>query len=321
MRPRLLNGLYIFNKPVGISSAGFLNGIKKRFEVSKIGHGGTLDPFASGVLVVGVGREYTKRLSEILNHATKEYDAVIVLGASSSTDDGTGEIEKSACVALPSRAAIQQACDQLQKQTLQVPPRFSAIKISGVRAYAHARRGKDVQLASKDVVLHEYRINDARKKSGGLVEIDVTLIVSSGFYVRSFARDLGDMLGVGGYVEALTRTCVGDFCLNRALELSDVDDGGVVEVRIVWVGRVQGIGFRDFICTTARRHQLAGWVQNMPDGSVEAIAQGTLKDIDAFLQGTNADHLCARIEKANLLFKKPLKTFTGFSVVGFQTTA
>ncbi len=223
MPRQLIDGLYVFNKPVGISSAGFLNRIKKRWAVSKIGHGGTLDPFASGVLVVGVGREYTKRLSEMLTKVTKEYEAGIVLGASSSTDDSTGEIEKSVCVAPPSRAAIERTCDQLQKQTKQLPPRFSAVKVGGLPAYTHARRGKTIALEPKEAVVHEYHINDIRTKSGGLTEVDVTLIVSSGFYVRSFARDLGALLGVGGYVNALTRTRVGNFSLAQARALDDPD--------------------------------------------------------------------------------------------------
>ena len=128
-----------------------------------------------------MGREYTGRLSETLTQSTKEYEAAIVLGALSSTNDGTGEIEKSACVAAPSPAAIERACAQLQKQTKQLPPRFSAVKVGGVPAYAHARRGKNIALEPKEVVLREYHISDVRKKSGGLTEVDAILVVSSGF--------------------------------------------------------------------------------------------------------------------------------------------
>ena len=312
MRQHLMDGLYVFNKPVGISSAGFLNKIKKQYAVSKIGHGGTLDPFASGVLVVGVGREYTGRLSETLTQSTKEYEAAILLGASSSTDDGTGEIEKSACVASPSPAAIERACAQLQKQTKQLPPRFSAVKIGGVPAYAHARRGESIALEPKDVVVHEYRISDVRKKSGGLTEVDAILIVSSGFYVRSFARDLGELLGVGGYVDTLTRTRVGNFSLEQALTFEDISGG--VEACVRWEGRVQGIGFRDFVRTTAERHHLTGWVRNLPDGSVEGVVQGTMAQLDSFIKNVGVDHAYARIEKTFISFQKPARNLTSFSI-------
>ena len=319
MRRQLIDGLYVFNKSVGVSSAGFLNHIKKRFEVSKIGHGGTLDPFASGVLVVGVGREYTKQLLTILKKTTKEYEASIVLGASSSTDDATGEIEQRVCVAPPSRAAIQQACEQLQERTEQMPPRFSAVKVGGVPAYAHARRGNTVVLEAKETTLYSFFIHNIRTKSDGTTLVDITLVVSSGFYVRSFARDLGELLGVGGYAEALTRTRVGDFYLDHALGLEDVD--GVVEARISWKGRVQGIGFRDFVRITAERYHLVGWVRNVPDGSVECVAQGTMERLDGFLKSIATEHAYARIEKTDLLFQKPLETFENFLVADFQTMA
>ncbi len=313
MRRQLTDGLYIFNKPVGISSAGFLNQIKKRYVISKIGHGGTLDPFASGVLVVGVGRPYTKQLSEMLTHATKEYEAVILLGASSSTDDCTGDIEKNACVAPPTRQAVERACRELQKREWQLPPRFSAIKIDGVPAYAHARRGNDVPLEPKRVVIGDYCVNGVYKKNEELTEVDVGLTVSSGFYVRSFARDLGELLGVGGYVSALTRTRAGDFCLEQALETRDLD--GVFEARAFWHGRVQGIGFRDFVRTAGNHCGVAGWVKNLPDRSVEGIAQGTMAQLDAFLKSVATEHAYARIERCQTVFTKIIKNEVSFSVV------
>ncbi|MFA6494848.1 MAG: tRNA pseudouridine(55) synthase TruB [Candidatus Paceibacterota bacterium] len=229
MRQRLIDGLYVFYKPVGISSAGFLSRIKKRYAILKIGHGGTLDPFADGVLVVGVGREYTRQLSIILKKTTKEYEASIVLGASSSTDDATGEIEQRVCVAPPTHEAIKRACGLLQERTEQIPPRFSAVKVGGIPAYAHARRGNTVALETKEATMYSFSINDIREKGNGTMLVDVTLTVSSGFYVRSFARDLGEILGVGGYVQTLRRTRVGDFSLVNALKWEDAGGGTSVK--------------------------------------------------------------------------------------------
>lgn len=314
MRERLADGLYVFNKPVGISSAGFLNGIKKQFSVSKIGHGGTLDPFASGVLVVGIGRKYTARLESMLKEAEKAYDVSIVLGARSSTDDCTGDIETNACVAPPSRAAIERAVAEVAGRKQQVPPRYAAIKINGTPAYAHARAGRAVaSLAPRPVVVRECVLRDTRQAADGRVRADVELVVSPGFYVRSFARDVGELLGTGGYAETLERTRVGDFTVARALALEDVLRE--VEMRTVIRGAVQGIGFRAFVTKVAHERGIFGWVRNLPDGSVECVAQGGYGTLCDFAAHIHKKHPYARITEMQILFGKIIDAGSAFEIV------
>ncbi len=210
---KIKEGIYPFYKPSGISSAGFLNGLKRELEIPKgvkVGHGGTLDPFAEGLIVVGIGREYTKKLSEYLKNLPKTYEAEVVLGKVSDTYDREGGlIEKYNFNEFPSDGEIKEAIKRVSEKKEQIPPAFSAIKVGGEESYKKARRGDSVELESRNVKVLDYEIKDIKRNNDEVV-IDVKLKVESGYYIRSFANDVGEELGTGAYLNKLVRTDIGD---------------------------------------------------------------------------------------------------------------
>jgi len=311
-KTKLPHGIYLFNKPVGISSAGFLNALKKEYECDKIGHGGTLDPFASGVLVVGIGREYTKRLFKQLCEAQKEYRATIVLGASSSTDDKTGDIRQGGDCSSLTLEKLSATLEELQKKTTQRAPDFCAKKIQGVPAYAHARAGKAVTLKEHPVTLFSHTLSSFEKQPDGTVHITLTIKVSAGFYVRSFARDLGEMLGVGGYVKELQRTKTGDFDSSLALDAARLET--TIESRLTLWGAVQGVGLRVFAQKTAQKRAIMGSIRNNNDGSVEVTAQGNLGVLNEFLEDIRKGNEYLKIEKEEVVFYRPKEQFFSFEI-------
>jgi tRNA pseudouridine55 synthase len=227
-----MQGLFLCNKPSGPSSAQFLGQIKRILKIPRsvrVGHGGTLDPFAEGLLIIGISRAYTKLLHQQLKNETKEYEAEIVLGASSDTDDKTGTIQNINTKTIQQLASIvewkkkiKDAIEELKQKTEQIPPRFSAVKLHGTPAYALARKGEIPLLQPKKSIIHKYFIQEI-KQENGLVVVRITMTVSAGFYIRGFARDLGELIGVGGYVQALKRLKIGHFSLKNALNLNDFD--------------------------------------------------------------------------------------------------
>jgi tRNA pseudouridine55 synthase len=183
----------------------------------KVGHAGTLDPMATGVLVLGVNRA-----TRLLGHLTlteKSYDATIRLGAATTTDDAEGEVVSTAPVGGLDEGLIRSALASYVGEIEQVPTAVSAIKVDGRRAYQRVREGEDVQLVARSVTVHELEVHRVRP-AGELVEVDLSVRCSSGTYIRAIARDLGRDLGVGGYLGALRRTAVGSFTLDdtRTLE-------------------------------------------------------------------------------------------------------
>ena len=222
----MTEGIFLFNKPAGISSAGFLNEIKKELREkdlldrkTKVGHGGTLDPFANGLMVVAFSREYTKRLDEVLKGKNKGYWAEVILGYSSDTYDRTGSIKKNDIKNFSHAEEIKKALDKLKSKKEQMPPQFSALKISGSPAYKMARRGEVVDLKPRPVSLNDFHIIKIDYYIDKII-LDILVDVSSGFYVRSLANDLGDELGMGGYLNKLTRYKIGEFYLKDALSIN-----------------------------------------------------------------------------------------------------
>lgn len=208
------DGIYLFYKPPGISSANFLNKIKKEFYISKlvkVGHGGTLDPIAQGLIVVGVGRQYTKMLITVLRSLPKTYLAEIVLGESSDTYDVEGKKNKKFSIKkLPNYEEIKRALRIICKRKKQTPPVFSAIKINGKEAFKRARAGEKMKMKTRSVRVIHCDLKNIKKEVDKII-LNIKIEVSSGFYIRSFANDLGDYLKVGGYLNNLTRLKIGDF--------------------------------------------------------------------------------------------------------------
>jgi len=206
------------NKPKGLTSHAVVAAVRKITGEKKVGHAGTLDPLATGVLVVGVGREATKQLWEDPGDR-KGYRATIRLGATSETDDAEGKIEERIGVKKPSKKSIIEVCQMFVGTIQQQPPYFSSVKIGGTPAHRLMRQGRKVKLGKRTVEIYSIELLDY---SWPLVKLAVE--TGSGTYIRSLARDLGEALGTGGYLAELTRTYVGDFFLADAISLEEFEE-------------------------------------------------------------------------------------------------
>jgi tRNA pseudouridine55 synthase len=218
-------GLLVVDKPAGWTSHDVVARIRRVCGTRRVGHAGTLDPMATGVLVLGVGR--ATRLLTFLVGCDKGYTATARLGQSTVTDDAEGEVVASVDAGGVSRAALDAAVAGLTGAISQVPSSVSAIKIEGKRSYARVRSGEDVQLAARPVTVSRFTVLGVRP-AGPCLDVDVDVEVSSGTYVRALARDLGTALGVGGHLTALRRTHVGRFALAEAVPLDGLEPGGPV---------------------------------------------------------------------------------------------
>jgi tRNA pseudouridine55 synthase len=214
-----LGGLLVIDKAGGWTSHDVVAKCRKLLRTKKIGHAGTLDPMATGVLVLGVER--ATKLLGLLTLTTKAYTATIRLGQATSTDDAEGEV-------LTTTSSVHLTDDDIAARTAeltghidQVPATVSAIKVNGERAYARHRAGEDVQLAARPVTVSRFDVL-ARRDIGDFADLDVVVECSSGTYVRALARDLGATLGVGGHLTALRRTRVGPFTLEHARTLDEL---------------------------------------------------------------------------------------------------
>ena len=216
------DGLLVVDKPAGLTSHAVVSRVRKAMSTRKVGHAGTLDPMATGVLVLGVGR--ATRLLTMLTGADKSYEATIRFGWSTTTDDAEGELLGHLREARDITAASVAARVAAFTGTIsQVPSTISAIKVDGKRAHARARAGEEVVLAARQVVVRRFDVvSEMRPGVDGSVEVDVAVDCSSGTYIRALARDVGEVLGVGGHLTALRRTRVGPFSLEDAAELEGV---------------------------------------------------------------------------------------------------
>ena len=210
------SGLVIVDKPAGWTSHDVVGRMRRLAGTRRVGHAGTLDPMATGVLVLGVGK--ATRLLGHLALTEKGYDATIRLGESTNTDDAEGEITATASAASVADAALRAGVAALTGPIRQVPPQVSAIKVNGERAYRMARKGEEVALADRPVTVHEFAVTDVRR-SGDVIDVDASVACSSGTYIRALARDLGASLGCGGHLTALRRTRVGPYDLGMARTL------------------------------------------------------------------------------------------------------
>ena len=208
-------GLVVVDKPSGWTSHDVVAKLRRMAGTRKVGHAGTLDPMATGVLVAGIGK--ATRLLGSLAAGDKAYTATIRLGQATSTDDAEGEIISAAPAArltpaaLPDEA-VRAAAAKLTGTIRQVPPQVSAVQVGGERAYRMARAGRRVDLAAREVTVHAFEIRTIRRDAAdGTVDLDVSVVCSSGTYIRALARDLGESLAVGGHLTALRRTRSGPF--------------------------------------------------------------------------------------------------------------
>jgi tRNA pseudouridine55 synthase len=213
------SGLVIVDKPQGLTSHDVVARIRRLAGTRRVGHAGTLDPMATGVLVIGV--EKATRLLGHLALSEKEYAATIRLGQATDTDDAEGQVIAETSAAAVSQEALEAAVATLTGEIEQVPPGYSAIKVAGKRAYRLAREGAAPELAARAVTVTEFTVLAVRRV-GDLLDADVTVTCSSGTYIRALARDVGRALGVGGHLTALRRTRVGPYEIATALTLDQL---------------------------------------------------------------------------------------------------
>jgi tRNA pseudouridine55 synthase len=222
------DGLVVVDKPAGWTSHDVVARTRRLAGTRRVGHAGTLDPMATGVLVLGVGR--ATRLLGHLALTDKAYDATIRLGVTTVTDDAEGDVVDTVSAAQLTDSDIAASIAALTGQLQQVPSSVSAIKVNGERAYKRVRAGDTVELAARPVTVSAFDVHATRRTQvedvhtkGGVVDLDVTVGCSTGTYVRALARDLGAALGVGGHLTALRRTRVGPYRLDTARTLEQLE--------------------------------------------------------------------------------------------------
>lgn len=211
----MFSGILLLHKPSGITSSDCLNLIKKRFKIKKIGHAGTLDAFAEGLLIVGIG-EATKVLGLFMQQP-KVYETVFMLGITTNTLDTNGEVVFKYNDKLPSQHLIEKTLNKFIGQVLQKPPVYSAIKINGNRASDIIRQGLEVKIEERLVNIYQINLLDYTPPY-----LKLRIYCSKGTYVRSISRDLGKELGCGAHVLSLTRTEISPFKLDNSVKLSDI---------------------------------------------------------------------------------------------------
>lgn len=224
-------GILLVDKPAGVSSHAVVARVRKALGIRKVGHAGTLDPDATGLLVVGVGR--ATRLLGYLTKSDKSYTATVRFGVSTDTDDAAGHVIAHCSCEQVTDHDIRRALSNQEGTIDQVPSAVSAVKVDGRRAYSRVRAGESVELAARRVTIHSLDITGIDRRpspvepdSQMVVDVDVAVSCSAGTYIRAIARDAGAALGVGGHVVTLRRTCSGRFNVDQAHTLDEVVDAG-----------------------------------------------------------------------------------------------
>jgi tRNA pseudouridine55 synthase len=218
------DGLVVVDKPAGVTSHDVVARVRRILGTRKVGHAGTLDPMATGVLVLGI-----ERATRLLGHlalSDKAYDATVRLGRATVTDDAEGDETSATDASSVTREAVEAALEPLRGAIEQRPSSVSAVKVDGVRSYARVRAGEDVALPARRVTVARLDVLDVRAPlvdGPPVLDVDITVTCSSGTYVRAIARDLGAALCVGGHLTALRRTRVGPFALEGARTLEDLE--------------------------------------------------------------------------------------------------
>lgn len=203
-------GFLVLDKPIGPTSRDVVNKVQRLLRPLKVGHAGTLDPLASGVLVIGVGS--ATRLVEYVHRYSKRYEATFLLGTSSDTEDISGQLVEHPDAARPTHAEVVELLPAFRGDLMQVPPAFSALKVAGRRAYSMARAGEQVELAARPIKIHTLELLEYEYPV-----LRLAIVCSSGTYVRSLGRDMAQALGTEAVMTALRRTSIGPFTLAQAV--------------------------------------------------------------------------------------------------------
>jgi len=224
-KSKTINGLLLVDKPAGISSFGVVARVRGIIKAEtgqkiKIGHTGTLDPMATGLMILVLGK-YTKRAGEF-SKLDKTYEAELTLGQTSTTGDKEGEVTRKSAQK-PTKQAVQDVLSTFVGQISQTPPAYSAIKIDGQRAYKLARQGITPVIKPREITIYSLELTDY-----SYPKVKFTVSVSSGTYIRTLAEDIGEKLGTGAYLSALRRTQVGDFNIKSAQVLQKLTYSGII---------------------------------------------------------------------------------------------
>jgi tRNA pseudouridine55 synthase len=258
------DGLVIVDKPSGFTSHDVVAKMRGIARTRRVGHAGTLDPMATGVLVLGV-----ERATKLLGHLAlteKEYLGTIRLGQMTLTDDAEGEITARADASRVTRDAIDAGIAKLSGAIMQVPSKVSAIKIDGVRSYKRAREGEDFEIPARPVTISSFTVHDVRdavaEDGTPVLDLVVSVVCSSGTYIRALARDLGADLGTGGHLTALRRTRVGPYKLDAARTLDQLQE----ELTVMPVAEAAAAAFARWDVDAQRARLLTNGVRlEMPD--------------------------------------------------------
>jgi tRNA pseudouridine55 synthase len=263
-KPTPPDGLVIVDKPSGFTSHDVVAKMRGIARTRRVGHAGTLDPMATGVLVLGI-----ERATKLLGHLAlteKEYLGTIRLGQNTVTDDAEGEITSSTDASEVTREGVDTGIAKLTGAIMQVPSKVSAIKIDGVRSYKRARDGEDFDIPARPVTVSSFAVYDVRdavaEDGTPVLDLVVSVVCSSGTYIRALARDLGADLGVGGHLTALRRTRVGPYKLDSARTLDQLQQ----ELTVMPIAEAAGAAFRRWDVDERRARLLTNGVRlEMPD--------------------------------------------------------
>lgn len=222
-----MDGFLLINKPKNITSFGLCNKIKKKLNIDKIGHNGTLDPNAEGLMLIGINK--ATKLLKLFDNDTKEYIAKIIFGYDSDTLDMDSKNIKE----IKSDINIEDiplALNELKLQDKQIPPLTSAIKINGKKLYQYQRENIDIEISERNVKLYDYELINSYYVDDHL-EIEIRLVVSKGYYIRSFARDLGELLNTCAIVHELKRTKIGKFNIIDSKDLDNINTNDIIPIK------------------------------------------------------------------------------------------
>ncbi|RSS81707.1 tRNA pseudouridine(55) synthase TruB [Streptomyces sp. WAC06614] len=258
------DGLVIVDKPSGFTSHDVVAKMRGIARTRRVGHAGTLDPMATGVLVLGV-----EKATKLLGHLAlteKEYLGTVRLGQNTVTDDAEGDITSATDASGVTREAVDAGIAKLTGEIMQVPSKVSAIKINGVRSYKRAREGEEFEIPARPVTISSFQVYDMREAEAEdgtkVVDLVVSVVCSSGTYIRALARDLGADLGVGGHLTALRRTRVGPYKLDRARTLDQLQE----ELTVMPLAEAAAAAFPRWDLEARRASLLANGVRlEMPD--------------------------------------------------------
>ncbi|MDP4038448.1 MAG: tRNA pseudouridine(55) synthase TruB [bacterium] len=209
------NGILLVDKPIGISSFGIVKKVRTAFNVKKVGHAGTLDPLASGLLIILIGKENTKKANQFLK-LDKTYEVEASLGQTSSTGDNEGKLKK-ASDNKPTLSKIKKVLNEFRDEISQIPPIYSALKVKGERSYQLARKGEKPDLAKRKVII--YKIENISYK---YPKLNFSCAVSSGTYIRSLVEDIGKKLKTGAFTSQLRRITIGKYNVEDAISLDKI---------------------------------------------------------------------------------------------------